>query len=99
MTAGDSALVRVVATTISTWVVPGASEKAGTGSRKPLMFEQPVSPKAAMLTRHILRKACLKARGQLSRKRPRFRNVTTLHCEFRFNPAGDSDLMPATIPI
>jgi len=20
-------------------------------------------------------------------------------CEFRFNPAGDSDLMPATIPI
>ena len=25
--------------------------------------------------------------------------LSVLVCEFRFNPAGDSDLIPATIPI
>ena len=27
------------------------------------------------------------------------RHQKIVACEFRFNPAGDSDLMPATIPI
>ena len=26
-------------------------------------------------------------------------SAKSARCEFRFNPAGDSDLMPATVPI
>src|SRR5277367_6192532 len=44
--AGDSARVRVVATTISTWLAPGAFASDGTGTRKPSELAQPVRPRA-----------------------------------------------------
>jgi hypothetical protein len=40
-----------------------------------------------------IRKA--KAEGKYKGRKP----SASLKCEFRFNPAGDSDFIPATIPI
>jgi hypothetical protein len=51
--AGDSARVRVVATTISTWVVPGAAASDGTGTRNPSELAQPASPKTTIPARFI----------------------------------------------
>src|SRR5271166_5106385 len=53
--AGDSARARVVATTISTWLVSGASASEGTGVRKPSEVAQPASPRATRPARPIWR--------------------------------------------
>src|SRR5271165_2710431 len=52
--AGDSALVRVVATSISTWLVPGASAAEGTGVRKPSELAQPASARATRPAKQAL---------------------------------------------
>jgi hypothetical protein len=43
--------------------------------------------------RHVCRKGCVTIEEVAERL------AGHMECEFRFNPAGDSDLIPATIPI
>src|SRR5271170_825933 len=63
--AGDSARARVVATTISTWVVPGAFASDGTGTRKPSELAQPVTPRAMRAAKLVPRESGARAGARL----------------------------------
>src|SRR5271165_6577108 len=63
--AGDSARVRVVATTISIWFAPGAFASDGTGTRKPSELAQPVRTRAIRPAKLVPRESGPRARARM----------------------------------